>query len=175
MPCPVNGGKKEGEPELSALTVPEMRRLLLLAREAPERQHFHLWWSRFRRRHQAQAQRCHTARRAHEHRTSRDPATIVALASTTPELDDARWEEVAGLLPAIRRHGEEPALDGRTILEGILWVARTGSSWRDLPTRFGYWETIRDYYHRWKQHGHWQRIRTALQATVPTPPSEVSL
>jgi transposase len=93
------------------------------------------------------------------------------LASTTPELDDALWAQVAALVPPIRRWGDQPPLDQRMILAGILWVMRTGSSWRDLPACFGYWETIRDYYHRWKQHGHWQRLLAVLQ-TAPAPEAQ---
>jgi transposase len=92
------------------------------------------------------------------------------LASTTPELDDARWAQVAALVPPIRRSSDQSPLDQRMILAGILWVMRTGSSWRDLPACFGYWETIHDYYHRWKQKGSWQPILAALRAPLETVP-----
>lgn len=137
---------------------------------SPEDRSIQHWWSTFRRRHQAGAQRCHRARRATEQPALDGPAVISELPSTVPDLDDARWDQVAGLVPRIRRSGEEPPLERRTILDGILWVARTGSSWRDLPRCFGYWETIHAYYHRWKQRGAWQPILDALRAPLDTPP-----
>ena len=131
---------------------------------------FHLWWSIFRRQHQAGAQRCHRARRVRDQPALDRPAVITDLVSAVPELDEVRWEQTRELIPPVRRYGEEPALDQRTILAGILWVARTGRSWRDLPRSFGYWETIYAYYHRWKQHGRWQPIRAALQTPLDTHP-----
>ena len=56
------------------------------------------------------------------------------------------------------------------MLEGILWVARTGGAWHDLPVTFGPWETVHATYYRWKQHGHWPGILTLLQAAA-TPSS----
>lgn len=95
---------------------------------------------------------------------------ISTLASTIAELDESQWARIAPLMPAIRRYGDEPPRDQRTIVAGILWVARTGSRWRDLPACFGYWETIHAYYHRWKQHGSWAPILAALQAPPDTAP-----
>ncbi len=136
---------------------------------------FHLWWSTFRREHQAMAQRCHRARHARDQPALDGPAVITDLASRVPELNDARWEQIGALIPMVRRYGEETPLDQRTILAGILWVARTGRSWRDLPRCFGYWETVYAYYHRWKQHGRGQPILTALQTPLETKLPEVAL
>ena len=58
----------------------------------------------------------------------------------------------------------------RTILDGILWVAQTGASWRDLPPCFGPWKTVYATYHRWKQHGQWLGVLAVLQATAGPPP-----
>jgi transposase len=55
------------------------------------------------------------------------------------------------------------------MLEGILWVAQTGASWRDLPSCFGPWKAVHATYHRWKQHGQWPRILALLQAAPTTP------
>jgi transposase len=54
------------------------------------------------------------------------------------------------------------------ILQGILWVARTGASWREVPTDFGPWETIHSRYRRWRKQGLWPRIIAALHP-LPTP------
>ena len=94
----------------------------------------------------------------------------VRLHSATCELDDALWTEIAALLPAPRRRGDEPPLAYRVMLEGILWVARTGASWHDLPTDFGPWTTVYATYHRWKQHGQWPAVLARLQAAATSPP-----
>jgi putative transposase len=88
------------------------------------------------------------------------------LRSAPCELDDALWAEIAALLPAPRRRGTEPLLAYRVMLEGILWVARTGASWHDLPDRFGPPKTVYATYHRWKQHGQWPAVLARLQAAA---------
>jgi putative transposase len=44
----------------------------------------------------------------------------------------------------------------------MLWVARTGAAWRDLPAHFGPWKTVHSRYHRWCQAGIWPQILAAL-------------
>lgn len=53
--------------------------------------------------------------------------------------------------------------DHRRILSGILWVTRTGASWRDLPERYGPWSTIRSSFQRWHEAGIWDRLFVAVQ------------
>ena len=50
------------------------------------------------------------------------------------------------------------------MLNGILWILRTGAPWRDLPERYGSWQTVYSRFRRWQQAGVWDRILTALQA-----------
>jgi transposase len=58
------------------------------------------------------------------------------------------------------------------MVAGILWVMRTGGSWRALPDRFGPWQTVAGYYHRWRHAGVWERIRQVLLAPdLPCPSS----
>lgn len=56
-----------------------------------------------------------------------------------------------------------PALDHRRILNGILWLLRTGAPWRDLPLHYGAWQTIASGFYRWRKAGIWDRILRALQ------------
>lgn len=56
--------------------------------------------------------------------------------------------------------------DYRTVFDGILWVLRTGSLWRNLPERYGSLQTICGRFHRWPQISVWGRLLTALQAQV---------
>lgn len=57
-------------------------------------------------------------------------------------LTDDQWTQLVSLLPPQRPRTGRPAKDHRTILNGILWVLRTGAPWRDLPDRYGLWQTV---------------------------------
>ena len=126
-----------------------------------------LRWSRYRRAHQALAQRYHVVRRARQHpfpsHQETQPIAVVGLEELTPE----RWEQLYPLLPQQASTGR-PAVEHRLIVEGILWVIRTGSSWRDLPARFGPWQTVASRFQLWRKEGRWARILQVLQQpTVP--------
>jgi transposase len=56
-----------------------------------------------------------------------------------------------------------PAADHRRILNGILWILRTGAPWRDLPERYGPWPTIASHFYRWRKAGIWARLFAAVQ------------
>jgi len=53
--------------------------------------------------------------------------------------------------------------DDRTILNGIFWVLCSGAAWRDLPERFGPWQTVYDRYRRWSRDGTIDRVLALLQ------------
>jgi transposase len=56
------------------------------------------------------------------------------------------------------------------VLGGILWVARTGSSWREMPEEFGKWQRAYRRYELWVKQGLWQRILVALgEEGLPGP------
>jgi hypothetical protein len=150
---------------LIALSVPEVRRLVLTHVAAPDTQAFLLDWSRFRRAHQAVAQRCHVARRRREHATWVPPAAIApAEGAAIPcrGLTEAEWERVRALLPP-----QQPAVgrrrhDHRTVLSGILWVFRSAAPWRETPVEFGKWNTAYVRYRLWQEQGLWSQIIDAL-------------
>jgi hypothetical protein len=138
--------------------VPEVRRLLLAHAEPPERFRFRLAWSAFRRQHQAIAQRCHAARRAERQRIASISPTMQVLAAPRLELTEGRGARIAPLLaPQTPRMGRPPH-DHRLILTGMLWVVRTGASWREVPPQFGPWETVHSRYQAWRRAGIWQQI-----------------
>ena len=63
-----------------------------------------------------------------------------------------------------------PYNDHRAVLGGIMWVARTGSSWREMPEEFGKWESAYRRYELWVKQGLWQRILEALgEEALPGP------
>lgn len=80
------------------------------------------------------------------------------------ELTDEQWQRLEPLLPPQRPARGRPAKDHRTILNGILWRLRTGAPWRDLPERYGKWETVYSRFRRWKQAGVWARVLREVQA-----------
>jgi transposase len=75
------------------------------------------------------------------------------------ELSDAEWERIEPLLPTSGRAGA----DRRTFVSAVLWIDRTGAPWRDLPERFGNWNSIWRRYRRWCASGTWGRILGALR------------
>ncbi|MGI8478135.1 MAG: transposase [Thermomicrobiales bacterium] len=143
------------------LTVPEVRRVLLGLAGPPVRR-AHRWaWSRFRRRHQAEAQRCHIARRARAHRPTADPP-VQTLATAPPDLTDVRWTRIAPL-PTPATGAGRPPRDRRTALTGILRVIRRGAAWSGLPADFGPWRTVHRRHRRWRRDGTWDRMPETLR------------
>jgi transposase len=79
------------------------------------------------------------------------------------ELTDEQWERLRLLLPPQKPKTGRPAQDHRRIMNGILWILRTGAPWRDLPERYGPWRTVASRFYRWQKAGVWQKILAALQ------------
>ena len=150
--------------------MPEVRRLLLGLTEPPERAPFRLAWSTFRRRHQAIAKRCHTARRLRQHPAPTRAPLLQALRAPALDRTDERWARVSSVLPPQKPPTGRPANDHRTLLAGMLWVAQTGAGWRDLPAHFGPWETVYSRYRRWRRVGIWQRVLDTLQGDHDATP-----
>lgn len=82
------------------------------------------------------------------------------------ELTDDQWATLAPLLPAERPSTGRPNRDHRTVLNGILYRLGTGIPWRDLPERYGPWQTAYSRFRRWQQAGIWDRLLAALQAAA---------
>src|SRR5438067_8930935 len=80
------------------------------------------------------------------------------------ELTDAEWARLAPLLPPERPPVGRPNQAHRLILNGILWKLRTGAPWRDLPERYGPWESVATRFRRWRLAGVWDRVLAAVQA-----------
>lgn len=80
------------------------------------------------------------------------------------DLTDAQWERLKPLLPPEKPRTGRPNHDHRTIINGILWIDRTGAPWKDLPERYGPVGTVSSRFYRWRKAGIWQDILEALQA-----------
>ena len=77
------------------------------------------------------------------------------------ELSDAQWDLLKGLFPRQGRGGRW--LDHRTVLNGMLWILRSGAPWRDLPARYGKWQSVHHRFTRWRRDGTFDRVLKALQ------------
>jgi transposase len=80
------------------------------------------------------------------------------------ELTDAQWERLASLLPPQCPATGRPAHAHRLIVNAILWRLATGVPWRDLPERYGPWQTVYSRFRRWQRAGVWDRLLAAVQA-----------
>jgi transposase len=78
------------------------------------------------------------------------------------ELTDAQWQRIEQLVPGKKgdkgRHGE----DNRRFVDAVLWLARAGAPWRDLPDELGKWNSVFQRFRRWAKKGDWERIFNAL-------------
>src|ERR671922_279661 len=79
------------------------------------------------------------------------------------DLTNRQWERLQPLLPPQNPHPGAPPADHRRILNGILWIIRTGAPWRDLPERYGSWQTIASRFYRWRKAGMWARLFAVVQ------------
>jgi transposase len=81
------------------------------------------------------------------------------------DLSEGEWRLIAPLLPDKPRGVAR--VDDRRVINGIFYVLRTGSPWRDLPERYGPYTTVYNRYNRWARAGVWLRMFEALAARSP--------
>ncbi len=74
-------------------------------------------------------------------------------------ISDAVWAEVESILRDLKHPtGIPPVLSDRMFLEAVLYQARTGTPWRDLPEAFGDWNAVYQRFRRWETRTLWQRM-----------------
>ena len=78
-------------------------------------------------------------------------------------ISDKDYRRIAALLPGQPGKQGRNAKDNRLFIDAVLWIARTGAPWPDLPERFGKHNTVYKRFQRWGQRGVWQAIHQALQ------------
>jgi transposase len=79
------------------------------------------------------------------------------------ELTDEQWQVVEPILPKRTATTGRKAKDPRQMLNGIIWILRSGAPWRDVPERYGRCKTVYDYFWHWRDNGTFDRILSALQ------------
>ncbi len=77
-------------------------------------------------------------------------------------LTDELWHKMAGLLLGKPGDPGRTGKNDRLFVEAVLWIARTGSPWRDLPPQLGNWHSTNVRFARWRESGIWDRIGRAL-------------
>ena len=80
-------------------------------------------------------------------------------------LRDDQFDRIAALLPG-KAGDPRSAADNRMFVEAVLWLARTGSPWRDLPTEFGAWNSVYQRFARWSRRGVWHHVFAELAQDV---------
>lgn len=78
------------------------------------------------------------------------------------EISDEHWQRIEPLLPGRAGDPGVTAADNRLFINGVFWIAKTGAPWRDLPSRFGKWNSVFKRFDRWSQKGVWQRVAESL-------------
>jgi len=79
------------------------------------------------------------------------------------EMSNEEWERIAPLLPA-QRTGQKgrPPKDNRLMLNGMLWIARSGAQWRELPEYYGSWQSVYARFRKWQENGVLEGVFRAL-------------
>ena len=89
-------------------------------------------------------------------------AHLRRLAGDAARLRDDQWARIEGMLPGKVGDRGRSAKDNRRFVEAVLWIARTGSPWRDLPEEFGLWNSVFRRFARWSDAGVWARVFATL-------------
>ena len=92
------------------------------------------------------------------------------------DLTGGQWRLIGPLIPEAKRGGRPRAHDMCEVVNAIMYVVRTGCSWRQLPHDFPPWETVYRYFRRFQRDGTWEKIHDRLRSQVrikngrkPTP------
>ena len=86
------------------------------------------------------------------------------------EVTDEQWDRIEGHLPRERSpKGGRPAKDNRQMFNAMLWIARSGAPWRDLPEYYGPWKSVYTRFRRWRLAGIFE---SALEALSQEPDEE---
>jgi transposase len=88
--------------------------------------------------------------------------------SNRHELRDDQWERIKDALPGKKGDPGRTAEDNRNFINAVMWVARTGAPWRDMPPEIGKWSSVHKRFIRWAKNGVWQMIFNTLAVDADT-------
>ncbi len=96
------------------------------------------------------------------------------------DLTDDQWNELTPLLPGAKPGGRPRTVDLREVMNGILYILRSGCPWRMAPHDLPPWGTLYKYFRLWTRDGTWERIHETLRPKVreaegrdPTPSAAI--
>jgi transposase len=78
-------------------------------------------------------------------------------------ISDDHWNRIKDFLPGKKGDPGVTAKDNRLFLDAVWWIAKTGAQWRDIPERFGKWNSVWKRFDRWSRKGVWDRIFRELR------------
>ncbi|HEY1353294.1 MAG TPA: IS5 family transposase [Ktedonobacteraceae bacterium] len=84
------------------------------------------------------------------------------------DVTDAQWEILAPVIPEPGAYSPRGPIPRREIVNGILYLLRTGCSWRPMPHDVPNGQTVYDYVRKWKLDGTWEKAMTVLRKDVRT-------
>ena len=84
------------------------------------------------------------------------------------DLTDAQWRLLEPLIPAPKQGGRPAAYSRREIVNGILYLTRTGCHWRNLPHDLPPWSLVHYYFWHWKRAGLWEQVNATLRGRLRT-------
>lgn len=80
-------------------------------------------------------------------------------------ISDKQWEVISSLLP-LPKSGDgnkgRPAKDQREVLNGLLWICRTGAQWNEMPGKYPPYQTCHRYFQKWVKAGVWDKVLWTL-------------
>ena len=80
----------------------------------------------------------------------------------TDELSDEQWARLEPFVPGGRKGRRGPRSNNRRFVNALIWMARSGGRWRDLPERYGHYQTVKRRYYRWIDNGVLDQLFEAL-------------
>ena len=77
-------------------------------------------------------------------------------------LTESQWKRIEEMVPGKATDSGVTAANNRRFVEAVLWIARTGAPWRDLPREYGNWHSTYTRFSRWCKRGVWTRLMAIL-------------
>jgi putative transposase len=82
------------------------------------------------------------------------------------DLTDAQWKIISSLIPPPKPGGRPRTTDVREVINGILYLLKSGCQWRLLPGDFPNWPIVYYYFKTWKKDGTWKKIHDAVRGKL---------
>ena len=90
------------------------------------------------------------------------------------ELTDEQWAKIEAVLDS-SRPGPKPKIGDRQFINAVLYRARTGIPWRDLPERYGPWKSVYNRFNNWAKAGIWELLFASLSIELDDEDEEGSI